>query len=224
MLFRRLAALSGIVLASLLLGSPANALTMAECSVKYNAAKDAGTLNGQTWNQFRRTQCGSDAAADESKAKKVSKSTASDGNTAKNAKKTAKSTAGTDAGAGGLTMAQCSAKYQAAKAAGTLKGMRWNDFRKARCGARAADDDTVPSIDEASYTGEPERPVTNAPKGVKFPSAISRKYVGESPARARMRTCLEQYYANKDSGALGGLRWIQKGGGYYSLCNARLKG
>ena len=39
-----------------------------------------------------------------------------------------------------------------------------------------------------------------------------------------MHTCLDQYYANKDSDALGGLRWIQKGGGYYSLCNAKLKG
>jgi hypothetical protein len=39
-----------------------------------------------------------------------------------------------------------------------------------------------------------------------------------------MHTCLDQYYANKDADALGGLKWIQKGGGFYSLCNARLKG
>ena len=38
-----------------------------------------------------------------------------------------------------------------------------------------------------------------------------------------MHTCLEQYYANKDANALGGLKWIQKGGGFYSLCNAKLK-
>ena len=39
-----------------------------------------------------------------------------------------------------------------------------------------------------------------------------------------MHTCLQQYYANKENNALGGLKWIQKGGGYYSLCNSRLKG
>ncbi len=35
-----------------------------------------------------------------------------------------------------------------------------------------------------------------------------------------MHTCLDQYNANKASGGNGGLKWIQKGGGYYSQCNA----
>jgi hypothetical protein len=39
-----------------------------------------------------------------------------------------------------------------------------------------------------------------------------------------MYTCLQQYHANKDGGTLGGMRWIEKGGGYYKLCNAKLKG
>lgn len=30
--------------------APAKALTMQECSAKYKQAKDAGTLNGQKWN------------------------------------------------------------------------------------------------------------------------------------------------------------------------------
>jgi hypothetical protein len=101
--------------------------------------------------------------------------------------------------------------------------MKWNDFRKASCGAGAADDDSVPSIDEANYSGDPETPTVKAPRGVKFPTGISKKYSDESAGKARMHTCLDQYYANKDAGSLGGLRWIQKGGGYYSLCNARLK-
>ncbi len=29
-----------------------------------------------------------------------------------------------------LSMAECGAKYKAAKAAGTLNGMKWNDFRE----------------------------------------------------------------------------------------------
>ena len=39
-----------------------------------------------------------------------------------------------------------------------------------------------------------------------------------------MLTCLDQYRANKAANATGGLRWIAKGGGYYSECNRRLKG
>src|SRR5580658_9732524 len=43
--------------------SPAHALSMSECSAKYKDAKAAGTLNGQKWNDFRKAQCGTDAAA-----------------------------------------------------------------------------------------------------------------------------------------------------------------
>ena len=39
-----------------------------------------------------------------------------------------------------------------------------------------------------------------------------------------METCLDQYRANKTSNGNGGLKWIEKGGGYYSECNKRLKG
>ena len=188
-------------------------LTMAECSAKYQAAKSAGTLNGMKWNDFRKAECGAGAGTAASTG--TSKTTGGS--------KTATSS-GNGAGAGkGLTMAECSAKYQAAKSAGTLKGMKWNDFRKAECGAGASEDDSVPSVDEASYSGEPASPTGVAPKGVVFPSAIAKKYAGKSAGKARMHTCLDQYYADKDNGTLGGLRWIQKGGGYYSLCNAKLK-
>jgi len=53
---------SGVILA-VLATSPGQALTMKECSAKYKAAQTAGTLNGQKWNDFRKSQCGSDAAA-----------------------------------------------------------------------------------------------------------------------------------------------------------------
>jgi hypothetical protein len=41
----------------------AGAVTMQECSAKYKAAQSAGTLNGKNWNQFRKDECGSTAAA-----------------------------------------------------------------------------------------------------------------------------------------------------------------
>ena len=278
MLIHRLATLTGLAVVTLFLAAPANALTMAECSTKYNAAKDAGTLAGQTWNQFRKAQCGTDAAATtdtkpadtkkaaETKPAKAAKAAAADAGAAKgltakecSAKYQAAKAAGTlngmkwndfrksecAAGASaaadtpnpgttkaaaapaegaGLTMAECSTKYQAAKTANTLKGQKWNDFRKAECGAAAADDDSVPAPSEANYTKEPAKPTTAAPKGVTFPSAISPKYASETPGKGRMHTCLDQYYVLKDANALGGLKWIQKGGGFYSLCNAKLKG
>ena len=43
--------------------TPALALTMKECSTKYQAAKTGNTLNGQSCNDFRKTQCSDGAAA-----------------------------------------------------------------------------------------------------------------------------------------------------------------
>ena len=41
----------------------ADALTMKECSAKYKSAQKAGSLNNQKWNDFRKAECGPDAAA-----------------------------------------------------------------------------------------------------------------------------------------------------------------
>src|SRR3954452_24920800 len=49
--------------AALAASAPAQALTAQECSAKYQAAKSAGTLNGQKWNDFRKSQCAADATA-----------------------------------------------------------------------------------------------------------------------------------------------------------------
>ena len=57
-----------------------------------------------------------------------------------------------------------------------------------------------------------------------FPSALDPKYAKESAGKARMHTCVDQYNANKTGNGNGGLKWIEKGGGYYSECNKRLKG
>jgi len=123
-----------------------------------------------------------------------------------------------------LTMTECSAKYKAAKDAGTLNGMKWNDFRKAQCGSDAA----APAPTTASAPAPAPAPApTAAPVAVGnavFPSAVNSKYSKDSAGKARMETCLDQYHANKTSNGNGGLKWIQKGGGYYSECNKRLKG
>jgi hypothetical protein len=130
-----------------------------------------------------------------------------------------------------LTMQECSAKYKEAKAAGTLNGQKWNDFRKSECAADATPAPAAaapmpPPAPKAEAkpapapAAAPMMPVGNAV----FPSAVDPKYAKESAGKARMHTCVDQYNANKATNGNGGLKWIQKGGGYYSECNKKLKG
>lgn len=133
-----------------------------------------------------------------------------------------------------LTAQECSAKYQAAKTAGTLGDQKWNDFRKAQCGAdatpaaatTAAPKEAPKAAPKAAETPKPAAtPATAAAAGpAVFPTAVSPKYSKETAGKARMHTCVDQYNANKASNANGGLKWIQKGGGYYSECTKKLKG
>jgi len=140
--------------------------------------------------------------------------------------------------ANALTAQECSAKYQAAKAAGTLGDQKWNDFRKAQCGAdataatpAAAAPAAAPkeaakkeSKKEAKETAK-EAAAPAAPSGpAVYPNAVDSKYSKETAGKARMHTCLDQYNANKATNGNGGLKWIQKGGGYYSECSKKLKG
>jgi hypothetical protein len=119
-----------------------------------------------------------------------------------------------------LTLKECSAKYKAAQSAGTLQGKTWNQFRKDECGPTAVQE-AAPGANTPRKTASPPLPSSS---NAVFPTAVAPKYSNESPGKARMHTCLEQYKANKVSNGNGGLKWIQKGGGYYSECNKRLKG
>jgi hypothetical protein len=158
------------VVGSMALSSPASALTMKECSTKYQAAKTAGTLNGQTWNDFRASQCAADASA-----------TTTAPTTTAPAKTTTKTTAA----------------------------------------AKANTDEPDAANPPAK---EPPKATTAAPAGVTFPKAIDSKYSSETPGKGRFHTCVDAYNDNKAKNSLNGLKWIQKGGGYYSLCNTKLKG
>jgi hypothetical protein len=123
-----------------------------------------------------------------------------------------------------LTMKECSAKYKAAQQAGTLQGTNWSDFRKAECSSNTT---ASPASSALSGSSSPSRATKAAPSAMGsavFPTAVSPKYSSETPGKARMHTCLDQYHADKADNTLGGLKWIAKGGGYYSECNKRLKG
>jgi hypothetical protein len=110
-------------------------------------------------------------------------------------------------------MTECSAKYKDAKAAGTLNGATWNAFRKSQC-------DLAPAKRAKNAASDSTVVAANAV----FPNAVDSKYSNERPGRARRKTCLDQYKANKVTNANGGLRWLQRGGGYYSQCVKKLKG
>jgi hypothetical protein len=99
---------------------------------------------------------------------------------------------------GEKTVPGCALKYMAAELAGKLKGRKWKEFRQEECGAS-----TVLVV---------------------FPSAVAPKYSTEAPDKARMLTCADQFSANKASNGNGGMKWIEKSGGYYSECAVRLKG
>ena len=92
----------------------------------------------------------------------------------------------------------CALRYMAAELAGKLKGRKWKEFHQEECGASNA--------------------------LVVFPTAIAPKYAGEKPDKARTLTCADQFTANKATNGNGGLKWIEKSGGYYSECVIRLKG
>jgi hypothetical protein len=119
-----------------------------------------------------------------------------------------------------LTSKECSAQYKAAKTAGTLNGMNYSAYRKANCGSTAA---ATPAAPAAAGTMAKSAP-TAAVGSVVFPTAISPKYASDKAGAARLHTCVDQYQANKATNANGGLKWIQKGGGYWSECNKKLKG
>ena len=142
---------------------------------------------------------------------------------------------------------QCTAKYQAAKSANTLNGMSYNQFysacsKEAKGEPAATPAATAPAAAPVAPANplKPAAPATttaSAPPAAApaptaapvasgnavFPTAISPKYSSEKAGIARRKTCDDQYTANKATGGNGGLKWIQKGGGYYSECNKRLK-
>ncbi|MGO8739081.1 hypothetical protein [Rhodoblastus sp.] len=145
-------------------------------------------------------------------------------------------------------MKQCSTKYKAAKASNQLGNTTWLQFLSqcrtdlkaggaapaaapaaaapAPAPAPAAAAAPAPAPMPAATAAPAKRarapaPVATGP--VMFPTAVSPTYSKESAGKARMHTCLDQYKANKATGGNGGLKWIEKGGGYYSECNTKLK-
>jgi hypothetical protein len=110
--------------------------------------------------------------------------------------------------------------------------MKWNDFRKAQCSADATPA-AAPAAAAPAAPAEPKQAKKEAapaaapalPAGPAiYPNAVDPKYAKETAGKARLHTCVDQYNANKATNGNGGMKWIEKGGGYYSECNKKLKG
>lgn len=149
-----------------------------------------------------------------------------------------------------MTAKECHAAFQSAKKGGTLNGQSYKAFKTASCGSETAEAApattaapataaTAPTTTAPVTTGKANPPDssvagTKAPIASKsapvtsgnvvFPTAVSSQFSSLSAGKARMKTCVAQYNANKANGGNGSLKWIQKGGGYWSQCNSRLKG
>ena len=149
-----------------------------------------------------------------------------------------------------MTAKECHAAFQSAKKGGTLNGQSYKAFKAASCGSETAEAApattaapataaTAPTTTAPVTTGKANPPDssvagTKAPIASKsapvtsgnvvFPTAVSSQFSSQSAGKARMKTCVAQYNANKANGGNGSLKWIQKGGGYWSQCNSRLKG
>jgi len=114
-----------------------------------------------------------------------------------------------------LTMAECSAKYKAAKSAGTLNGMKWNDFRKAQCGAEAS---AAPAAAPAPASAAAPAPAAPAPTA----AAPAKKPLtgGRAAMVARERACGKDWKEAKAAGKIpAGQKWPQ----YWSECDKRKK-
>ncbi len=125
-------------------------------------------------------------------------------------------------------MKTCGDKWRAVKETERPKGVTWSQYLS-RCRAEIAKTrGSAPASGSsaASSTASAAKPAAAArasSKGPVFPTEVAARHKSERPALARLRTCSDQFKINKASNANGGLRWIEKGGGYWSRCNAHLK-
>lgn len=217
-----------------LFAMPANAAnaTQAACSQQYQAAKAAGTLNGQKWSDFYHSCAAgmktSGASATQTPvatapavtAPKLSKRKAA---AATAAATTAAAAPAAMASAGKTTSQICSSQYQAAKAAGTLNGQKWGSFLSS-CAASIknySDSQAQAPSEPPAVTRAQARTIAATPAAIPTVDANGKPLsAGEVAFRQRIHTCSQEWQSEKASGTLpAGSKWPQ----FWSACNSQLK-
>lgn len=127
----------------------------------------------------------------------------------------------------GMSGRDCRKAFFAAKKDGTLNGMDYKAYKAEKCamsGTAKTEETKAPGSEDTAKSSKAPAvaPVTSG--NVVFPAKVDPQYASLTPGKARMKTCVAQYNANKENGGNGALKWIQKGGGYWPQCNEHLKG
>ena len=210
------------VSASAFMSGQASALSMADCSAKFKAAKAAGTDAGAKWNDFRKAQCGTDAPA-----ATMAKATAPAATTV------AATTTAAATTPSGSFMQNCSATWKGMKKAKSVPaGMTFKDFLAAKCVAPVAGAaPAAPATPMAKTTAAaPAAPMVKPGTAVVEPPAdgtvptvdkngkpLSVKQIA---MRTRERACGAEWRGLKAAGKTPvGMGWPQ----YWSACNKRMK-
>jgi hypothetical protein len=170
------------------------------CSGKYQDAKAAGTLNGESWPQFY-SKCAAETKANAPAAAPTPPATAV---------------------VPPLAPAPVVAAPPSPPPAPVVEAPP--PPAPAPVVAAPAPPPVNPLKKPATKPMTPAAASAATPSTAVFPTSIAPAYANEKPGKARMKTCDDQYKANKATNANGGLKWIEKGGGYWSECNKRLKG
>ena len=186
--------------AFLFAAAPASALGLKDCSDKYSASKSK-----KTFAEFQKTECGSDA-------KPAAPAAAATTAPAKPAPSTA-------APASPPAAKADAAKTDAAKTKADAKAAALKAKADAKAASKAARAEKR-KADKSANAAVAKLPIKEAV----YPTKIADEFKNKKPSKARFATCLAQYKANKATNANGGMKWIQKGGGYFSACNKKLKG
>ena len=128
-------------------------------------------------------------------------------------------------------MQQCGQQYQAAKAAGTLNGMTWGQYRtdcSARLKAQPASASAAPADVPATAPPMAAAPAATAPATMAPATMAPASAAAKAPASpgrvamlARQRQCGAEWRSTKSTLVVQtpGLKWPQ----YWSQCNKRLK-
>ncbi len=121
-------------------------------------------------------------------------------------------------------MLRCGQQYQSAKAAGTLNGMGWSQFRTecaARLKAQPADAAAAAPIPAAAPAAAATPPSAAGGSVSAPPQAAVPASAGRAAMLARQKQCGAEWRAQKATlvAQTPGLKWPS----YWSQCNTRLK-
>lgn len=218
------------------LALPAHAANATEtaCSQQYQAAKTAGTLNGQKWSDFYKSCAANLKASAPSQTTQPAAAPASTAAAAPAKSSTARKAATATAAAApqatasaaspGKTTSQiCSGQYQAAKAGGSLNGQTWGQFLSSCAASIKSYNEPAaqPPAEPVAVTPAQAKTIAAAPAAIPTTDANGKPLsAGEVAFRQRIHACSQQWQSEKAAGTLpAGSKWPQ----FWSACNTQLK-